>query len=95
MEEGIEARREVGQRRVKRFGFGGDEGAEGFGLRSLVNWCASSSQCRGLELLLDGIFSPVASAVPASIWRDAACSAKSQPASDTAIKSSPWASQRH
>lgn len=63
--------------------------SEGFGPCPLACWCASSSQCKGLELLLDGIFSPVASAVPASIWRAAVCTAKSQPLSDTAIKSYP------
>lgn len=67
----------------------GDGGAEGFGLCPLVCRCASSSQCKGLELLLDGIFSPVASAVPASIWRAAVCTAESQPLSDTAIKNNP------
>lgn len=60
-----------------------------FGLRPLASRCASSSQCKGLELLLDGIFSPVASAVRASIWRTAVCTAESQPLSDTAIKNNP------
>lgn len=62
--------------------FWGDGGAEGFGPCPLANWCASSSQCKGLELLLDGIFShvaaaaPAAAAGPASIWRDSACRGK-------------------
>lgn len=62
---------------------------QGFGLCPLASWRASSSQCKGLELPLDGIFSPVASAVPASIWRAAACAAESQPLGDTAIKNKP------
>lgn len=45
---------------MKGLGLGGDGGAEGFGPCPLACWCASSSQCKGLELLLDGIFSPVA-----------------------------------
>lgn len=73
--------------------FWGDGGAERFGPCPLANWCASSSQCKGLELLLDGIFSHVVGAIPASIWRDSACRSKSQPASDTAVKNNPRASQ--
>lgn len=73
----------------KGWGWVGDGGAEGFGPCPLACRCASSSQCKGLELLLDGIFSPVASAVPASIWRAAVCTAESQPLSDTAIKNNP------
>lgn len=56
---------------MKGLGLGGDGGAEGFGPCPLACQGASSSQCKSLELQLDGIFSPVASAVPASIWRAA------------------------
>lgn len=96
-------RKKTGNRGKKReskevhegIGVGGDGGTEGFGLCTLVSWCASSSQCKGLDLPLDGIFSPVASAVPASIWRAAVCTAESQPVRDRAIKNNPWASQCH
>lgn len=83
------------ERGIKELGLGSDGGAEGFGLCPLASRCASSSQCKGLELLLDGIFSPVASAVPASIWRAVVCTAESQPFSNTAMKNNPWASQCH
>lgn len=73
----------------------GIEGAERFGPCPLLCRRASSSQCKGLELLLDGIFSPVASAILASIWRAAVCAAESQPLGHTAIKKNPEGRQCH
>lgn len=84
-----------GKRGIKagsREGLAGDGGgvrgwgnSRGFGLCPLASCCASSSQCKGLELPLDGIFSPVASAIP-SIHLEGCRRVASQSPGDTAVK---------